>query len=279
MSWTVQQQNWVFAALHRNRFIDILRGGIRIEFWSHVWRGGCVACSAIRNLSTNSAFGLGRRKILLKDFEFAGRRTFRLRGPFLTIFSDAPCNTSAIRIPLPSCSSEHCQNRRALLWKFQNHFRYARVVAKNASLFPSVCLSLRLSSCTSADPTVRNSAKLEIWECHENMSRNPRIWLLKSGRSIGHFALKAKYVLLLPTILNRHINLFDLNGIKPRRCKSCGNAPQCYVKRTLLILFLIKLFNCFSAVMSLVSPAVSISLAFRKVNGPSACTYAYYLQF
>lgn len=105
----------------------------------------CVACSAIRNLSTNSAFGLRRRKTLLKDFEYAGRRTFRLRGSCLTIFSGASCNTltSAIRIPLPSCSSEHCQNRRALLWKFQSHFRCVRVVEKMLSYFlPFVCMSV-----------------------------------------------------------------------------------------------------------------------------------------
>jgi hypothetical protein len=175
MSWAVQQQNKVFAALRRNGFINILRGDIRIKYWSNSRRAGWVAYSAIRNLSSESAFALGPRKTVVKDFEFADRRTFRLRGPCWTLFSGAPCNTltSVIHSALPSCLSDHCQDGTVLLGKFQSHFMCVRIGAKNASLFPSVCLFVRLSPFTSAGPTGRNPVKLEIGEYHENLSGNP----------------------------------------------------------------------------------------------------------
>jgi hypothetical protein len=176
MSWAVQQQNRVFAATHRNYFINILRGDIRIKFWSNARRVGWVACSAIRNLSTNLTFALGPRKTTVKDFEFADRMTFRLREPCWTVFSGAPCNTltSDIHSTLPSCLSDHCQDGTILLGQFQSHFRCVRIVVKNALLFPSVCLSVSLSPCNSAGPTGRTYVKLEFGECNENLSGNSK---------------------------------------------------------------------------------------------------------
>lgn len=129
----------------------------------------------MRNLSTNSSFALGPTKTVIKDFESAGRRTFLLRGPNWSVFSGVPRNTltSVIHSALPSCLSDHCHDGTALLGKFQSHFRCVRIVAKNASLFPSICLSVHLSPCTSAGPTGRTSVKLEIGECRENLSGNP----------------------------------------------------------------------------------------------------------
>jgi len=60
----------------------------------------------------------------------------------------------------------------------------------------------------------------------------------KIGIGIRQFALRSKYVLLLPLTLNHHKSaVFEWNGIRllryPRRCIKSANTPQCYGIRAL----------------------------------------------
>lgn len=145
MSSAVQQQNRVFAALYRNYFINILRGDIRIKYWSNARRAGWVACSATRNLSTNSVFALGLRKTVVKDFEFAGRRTFRLRGPCWTVFSGAPCNAfNFCRTQLFAFMSiRPLSGWDSTAREISEPFHVPSHSREKDSFFPSVCLSVR----------------------------------------------------------------------------------------------------------------------------------------
>jgi len=276
MSWTVQQQNSVFAAIHKNYFISILRGDIRIKFWSNARRVGWVACSAIWNLSTNSAFALGPKKTTVKDFEFAGRRTFRLRGPCWTVFSGSPCNTltSDIHSTLPSCLSDHCQDGTALLGKFQSHFRCVRIVVTTLCYFhPFVCLSVfpHVTERVPLDGLLWNWRLGSVMKICQEIPN-----LVKIGQKYLAFAWRPNCVLLLPTILNLHKTVPTIQIVSHQEVTKVTETRH-NVMHTLPALFLIKLTVSMQK-MSFVSPTVStvsISLALRTVNGPSACTYAY----
>jgi hypothetical protein len=61
-------------------------------------------------------------------------------------------------------------------------------------------LSVSLSSCIGAAPTGRFD--IEILSSDDKF----QVWL-KSDETIGHFALRLKYSVLLPAMLNRHKNV------------------------------------------------------------------------
>ena len=85
----------------------------------------------------------------------------------------------------------------------------ARSRSREKRLLPSSCPSVCLFGCphvTSAVPTGRISVKFYIGDFLWKSVKKTETWL-QSGKNIGHFTWRPKYVLLLPATLNHHKSL------------------------------------------------------------------------
>jgi len=244
MSSAVQQQNRVFAALHWNNFINILRGDIRIKYWSNARRAGWVACSAIRNLSTNSAFALGPRKT--SSLQAAWRSGCVDPAGLFSLVHRVTLLTSVTHSALSSCLSDHCQDGTALLGKFQSHFKCVRIVAKKLRSFQ---LFVYLSVCPHVPARVPLDGILWNWKLGSIMKICQEIPnLVKIGQKYRSLCLKTQVcVTVADDNKSSQKQSLRFKSYQTKKLQIYGNTPQCYVKRTLPILFFDKLFNCFSA--------------------------------
>jgi hypothetical protein len=97
-------------------------------------------------------------------------------------------------------------------------FRRVRIVVKSA-LLPKSCPSVRMSACISSAPTGQISLKFGIGDFHEKSVEQIHFCLIW-GKNIGHFTRRPKYVILLPTTLNRRNSaVFEWNGINVTRTR------------------------------------------------------------